>query len=115
MYLVDLLPEQTPDFFRSGMNASIDFMANSKSNILLLPNEAVTKEGSKAYVLVKDGQPLKREVELGASDDKNVEIVSGLSPEDIVLVKTKKYMLPTNNVGTNPFLPRRRESQSQRR
>jgi hypothetical protein len=46
-------------------------------------------------------------VVIGISDDKNVEIVSGLSTEDIVLTKSKKYKLPTSSTGKNPFMPSR--------
>ncbi|MFA4993628.1 MAG: HlyD family efflux transporter periplasmic adaptor subunit, partial [Candidatus Omnitrophota bacterium] len=45
IYKADLLPENVPEFFRSGMNATIDFIEHSKENALLLPLEAVHKEG----------------------------------------------------------------------
>jgi len=110
IYEVDLLPENVPEFFRSGMNASIDFIVESKDNALLLPEEALSKEKDKAYVLVKslqNGEPTKQPVELGISDGKNIEIVSGIGPDDTVILKTKKYALPKSNTGTNPFFPAR--------
>ena len=109
IYNVDLIPEEVPPFFRSGMNATIDFMESGRENALLLPVDAVHREKNEIYVLIKQEggkEPLKRIVQLGISNDKNVEITSGLSANDKVLVKTKKYSLPTNNnKGKNPFTP----------
>jgi macrolide-specific efflux system membrane fusion protein len=110
IYEVDLLPESIPDFFRSGMNTTINFVESSKDGVLLLTSEAILKEKDQAYVLLKQaGQAeyIKQPVQTGMSDDKNVEIVSGLSLNDTVVIKTKKYMLPQNSIGTNPFMPLR--------
>ncbi|MCU0666709.1 MAG: efflux RND transporter periplasmic adaptor subunit [Candidatus Omnitrophica bacterium] len=107
IYKVDLVPENIPDSFRSGMNASIDFIIAQKDNALIIEQDAVFKKGDKAYVFVKtaDSQPEKREIKLGLSDDKNYEVVSGISAADTVLVQSVKYSLPKDNSGTNPFMP----------
>lgn len=112
IYKVDLLPEEIAKFFRSGMNASVDFIADSKDNILVIPLDAVHKENNENYCLVKrnNGEaPAKVKVELGISDDKNIEVISGVSQEDTIIVTSKKYSLPTSKSGTNPFLPARRK------
>ncbi|MCX5701638.1 MAG: HlyD family efflux transporter periplasmic adaptor subunit [Candidatus Omnitrophica bacterium] len=112
IYEVDVIPEEIPLFFRSGMNASIDFIEESQDNVLLLPQEAVKKEEkTKAYVLVKQNngkEPLRCEVKLGISDEKNVEILSGIKDTDTVIVRSKRYSIPTTDTGTNPFMPGRR-------
>jgi len=111
IYEVDLNPEEVPVFFRSGMNASVDFIAQEKPNALIIPKEAVYKEKEENYVLVKKNngkEPLPVAVKLGISDDKNTEIISGISANDRVVLKTKKYSLPKSNTGTNPFMPSRR-------
>lgn len=110
IYQVDLKPKEVPAFFRSGMNASVDFIEQGKESTLLIPQEATFKENNQDYVLVKQDngkEPLKTKVELGISNDKNVEVLSGISENDRIILKTKKYSLPTNNVGSNPFMPRR--------
>jgi len=111
IYPVDLSPEEVPSFFRSGMNASVDFMVQNKKDILIIPAEAVHKNG-KTYVLVKQSnnkEPVKTSVELGITDDKNIEVISGINENDRIIVKSKKYSLPTSGgtTGTNPFMPRR--------
>jgi len=112
IYPVDLLPQEVPSFFRSGMNASVDFIAQEKENILLIPADAVYKENGDTYVLKiqpNGREPQKTRVELGISDDKNIEVISGLAQDDRIMAKSKKYVLPKSGVsGTNPFMPRRR-------
>ena len=110
IYKVDLVPETTPAFFRSGMNANVDFVTESRENALLLPQEAVYSENGANYVLLSEGgQPVKRTVTLGLTQDKNVEIVSGITQDDTVLMKSKRYSLPkSGTAGKNPFLPSRK-------
>ena len=108
IYKVDLLPEETPDFFRSGMNATINFIENSRESVLLIPLEAVYRDKDQAYVflLSADGYT-KRAVRLGIADDKNIEVISGVTGNDTIIIKSKKYVLPKDEVSSNPFLPSR--------
>lgn len=110
IYDVDLLPESIPAFFRSGMNANIDFITESKDDVLLLPLTAVQNRKSGDVVLLngRGEKPLERNVELGLSDEKNVEVLSGLTESDEVILTSKKYALPKASGGTNPFMPARR-------
>lgn len=109
IYEVDLILEKILPFFRSGMNATIDFIDESKDNALLIPLEAVYKEKEGNYLLVKEGNEgglVRVAIKLGISDDKNVEVVSGITEKDRIIVKSKKYSLPTKNTkGKNPFMP----------
>jgi macrolide-specific efflux system membrane fusion protein len=111
IYEIDLIPEEVSSFFRSGMNASVDFIEKDKENILLIPQEAVQKEKNEDFVYVRQNngkEPLRAAVKLGISDDKNIEVISGIKEIDRIIVNTKKYSLPKNNVGANPFMPARR-------
>jgi macrolide-specific efflux system membrane fusion protein len=111
IYPVDLIPKEVPDFFRSGMNASIDFIVQDKENILTIPLEAVYKNGE-SFVFLKQPnskEPARVRVQLGISDDKNVEVISGINKDDRIILKSKTYSLPkASSAGNNPFLPRRR-------
>ncbi|MDD5409715.1 MAG: efflux RND transporter periplasmic adaptor subunit, partial [Candidatus Omnitrophica bacterium] len=91
----------------------INFIEHSKENTLLLPLEAVHKEGKESFVMLKAGQEeVKQEVQVGIADDKNVEILSGISVNDKVAIKEKKYVLPKSSTGTNPFMPSRRKKET---
>ena len=112
IYPVDLIPQEVPPFFRSGMNASVDFMVQDKKDILVIPVEAVYKN-EESYVLLKQPnakESLKAPVVLGITDDKNIEVISGVNERDRIIVKSKKYSPPKTSVaGTNPFMPSRRK------
>lgn len=118
IYEVDLLPEEAPLFFRSGMNTTVDFIESSKEDALILPSEAVINEKTGSYVFVKrshgDKDGRKQPVTLGIAGDKNIEITSGITVHDIVLSIGKKYALPASNAGTNPFMPSRNQKTRQR-
>ncbi|MFA6217751.1 MAG: efflux RND transporter periplasmic adaptor subunit [Candidatus Omnitrophota bacterium] len=111
IYEVDLAPQQIPIFFRSGMNATVDFIEQDKENVLLIPAEAINKDNKESYVLLMQGNgkdPLRSRVKLGVSDDKNVEVLSGVTQNDRIMVRSKQYKLPQNSTGKNPFMPGRR-------
>ncbi|MFH1889152.1 MAG: HlyD family efflux transporter periplasmic adaptor subunit [Candidatus Omnitrophota bacterium] len=111
VYKVDVIPQEEAAFFRSGMNATIDLKEETRPNAILLPQDAVNRDKEGSWVLVKAGngaEPVKCAVKLGDSDEKNVEIISGLKDSDVVIVKSKKYKLPIASTGTNPFMSRRR-------
>ena len=109
IYEVDILPERVPDVFRSGMSASVDIIEKTKENVLLIPLEAVKQDKEGSFVFLSQGKgkkPVKRRVELGISDEENVELISGLGAKDKIIIKTQKY-LPSKNVrsGRSPFMP----------
>ena len=100
IYKVDLVPTNEPEFFRSGMNATIDFKAEGRDNALLLPVEAVHKDKNEDYVLLKQANsnnPAKRVVKVGITDDKNYEILSGVTTADTVLLtRSRKRVTPNH-------------------
>ncbi len=111
IYDVDLSIEDIPPFFRSGMNANIDFVTESKKDILLLPLTVIQqdKDGSSVMLSAPRGEkPVRHAIETGISDDKNIEVVSGVSENDEIIMTTKKYSLPQSNGGSSPFMPSRR-------
>lgn len=92
IYQVDLAMETVPPFFRSGMSAIAEFLQESRKNVLLLPVSAVGKEKAESFVMVEspdNKKPLRRQVQVGLRDDKNVEILSGVTANDNVIVKSK--------------------------
>ena len=112
IYEVDLIPQEVPAFLRSGMNVTINFIEHSRENALLVPLGTVHKEDEESFVMLKNnsGQEIiKQAVKVGIADDMNVEIISGVSLNDKLMIKEKKYVLPKSSTGTNPFMPSRKK------
>lgn len=88
-YLVDVLPSNVPENMRSGMTANVTFVVAQKTQVLLVPNEALKVDGDKFYVQVdgaKKNEPQSLAVVTGLSDGKYTEIVSGLTEGQQVLI-----------------------------
>lgn len=72
---------------RSGMSATIEIVYEERRNVLVLPIIAIIDSGEEKYVFVKkENKVVKQLIRTGLTDGKNVEIVSGLSEGDIVIV-----------------------------
>lgn len=107
-YAVDVLPDEIPDFMRSGMTANVDIEISRKENVLTLPMTALItdQEGSRVRLKNADKYSLL-EIETGSDDGKKIEIISGLEENDIVLIEDKTKTFGANK-STNPFMPSRR-------
>lgn len=111
VYEVDLDLKEVPEFFRSGMNTNVDFIIEEKKDVLLVGNDVIQKSDKGAFVFLHDPsskEPQERSITLGSSDEKNTQVTSGLGLDDEIVSKTRKYSLPKNSSGTNPFMPSRR-------
>jgi multidrug efflux pump subunit AcrA (membrane-fusion protein) len=97
------------------MTATVNINEKEKSDALLVPLEAVKRDKDGSYVLLSQGmgnKPVERRVELGISDEKNVEIISGISEQDKIVVIIQKYALANAaKAGKNPFMPAPRKKQ----
>lgn len=109
IYKVDIVPETVPGVFRSGMTATVNIVEKSKDNILMIPVDVVKKGAKGSYVLLSNGpgsKSVERPIETGISDDKNIEIVSGLDADDRIIEVTQKYIPSKGSSGaTNPLMP----------
>ena len=75
---------------RPGMYVLVSIGLQKKQNALLLPLEAVLVEKANTFVfMVKENKAKKTQVKTGFHDDKNIEILSGLSESDSVIASTK--------------------------
>ncbi|MBU1122153.1 MAG: efflux RND transporter periplasmic adaptor subunit [Candidatus Omnitrophota bacterium] len=114
IYEVDVVPSKIPDVFRSGMSANVDIVEEGKENVLVLPIEAVNEdEGGKFVVVKRNGEQrtVNQKVEIGISDNRNAEVISGVESGDKVIIKVKNYSL-SNGGGrqtSSPFMPFGRE------
>jgi macrolide-specific efflux system membrane fusion protein len=111
-YEVDIIPDKVPVVYKSGMSANINIIDKFKKNVLLIPDEAIVHENEKTYVLVGTEQgktPEKRQIKTGLNDEQNVEIVSGLTDKEKIVILQKKFVpIEKNNTGS-PFMPSRKK------
>lgn len=105
-YLVDVLPETIPDFMRSGMTVNVIFRIEAKRNVTLVPSEALKVQDGRTLVNLQqpDGSSVVQEIQVGASDGKNTEVLSGLKVGDKVVVLETKINL-NGKKSSNPFSP----------
>jgi multidrug efflux pump subunit AcrA (membrane-fusion protein) len=69
------------------LSGSADVVLNTEKDVLLIPREAVVHENGEAFVYVADGkQPRRQRVELGAGNDTQSVVSSGLSEGDTLVV-----------------------------
>jgi HlyD family secretion protein len=74
-----------------GMSATTDIILEERSNVLLVPNRAITQD-SQGNLIVKvmvNEEIEERPVVRGISDGFDTEIVDGLSEGDVVVIETK--------------------------
>ncbi|HNT93036.1 MAG TPA: efflux RND transporter periplasmic adaptor subunit [Bacteroidales bacterium] len=96
----DLITEKNPSPFRPGMSASVDIYTSSKAGVLTVPIQAVTtrtdtlstdpaaKDNIRTLVFVSDGTyALARDVRIGIQDNVNIEVLSGLTEGEEVIVQ----------------------------
>ena len=110
-YHVVVIPDETPDFMRSGMTANVTFEISRKDDVVTIPTEAIRRRDGQSVVLqaAVSGDPRDppREVslEVGLTDGKKTEVTSGLQAGAEVLITQAKTT--AESAGSNPFMPSR--------
>lgn len=89
-YTVSVKLDSVGEKIRMGMSCSIDFILAQKKNVLIIPNKAVSISNYKQVVTVKDrsGNEIVKQITAGFTDGTNVEVLSGLSEGDTVVIKS---------------------------
>ncbi|MDX9730511.1 MAG: efflux RND transporter periplasmic adaptor subunit [Bdellovibrionales bacterium] len=107
MYEVDVTPNNTPETMRSGMTATVRFNIASKEKVLVVPNSAIRTENAETFVIMPaPGAERRRvKVELGLTDGRSSEILSGLNEGDIVSSPTLGAAAGGAARASNPFAP----------
>ena len=105
-YYVKIRPEKTPEFFKSLMTANIDIIVKEQKDAVVIPWDSfVEDEQGETFVLVGDEMQQRRhKITTGIFDGDNVEVTSGLSKGDTILVKQDKYSIATTKEVTKGFL-----------
>jgi RND family efflux transporter MFP subunit len=74
---------------REGLTVTVSIIAEQRTDILLVPNKAITSRGGRYYVqLVSAGTTAEKQIQAGITDGQNTEVISGLSEGDQVSTAT---------------------------
>jgi RND family efflux transporter MFP subunit len=88
-----LEPSQDLAEIKPGMTADARILVEKRPRVLVLPIEAITTEKGKSFAQVIDSagraepKVVRREVSVGARNDREVEITSGLKEGELVMIK----------------------------
>ena len=89
---------------KPGMTANLNIEIDRRDNVLLIPTRAVRTQGNQKIVTVEyKGQSIQTPVTTGLSSDTQIEIVSGLTEGDAVVVQ-QTTTRPTNAGGPGGIL-----------
>lgn len=107
-YEVDLVPDQTPAFMRSGMTANVSFVMDTRRNVLLVPNAAVKSRNGDSYVLLAsakpNGTPVEKRIKTGLSDGKHTEVLEGVT-ENEKLLAPQLQLGGRGETASSPLMP----------
>lgn len=105
-YAIEVKPDTTPEFMRSGMTANVTFSVQSKKDILIVPSEALKVVDGKSIALIKGKNgPVEVSISTGISDGKNTEVIEGLAESDSILIQD--YSIgDAASASSNPFSPK---------
>lgn len=105
-YICDVLPDEVPEFMRSGMTSNVSIVVSKKENVLTLPLTAIImdQEGSRVRLKQSEEKSSVIPVETGSDDGKKIEVSDGLNDGDIVLVEETEKTFGGKKSGS-PFMP----------
>jgi len=84
-----------PGYLLPGMFARLTLVEDSAVDVLVIPLAAVLREGQDAYVFtVNDNHAYERRVVLGLSDGTWIQVIEGLSEQDMVVIRGQHYLSP---------------------
>ncbi len=84
--LTTIALDTSPSFLKDGMTVDVDILTTYIPKAIVVPNDAVTTEGSKSYAyVVENGVARKRPIRVGKVADTQTWVTSGLAPGDVIV------------------------------
>lgn len=75
---------------RPGMTAEVEILVDNLLNVVAVPVQAIAEHRRQHYVYVRTkDQTERRDVEIGQSNNRLIEVISGIEPDDIVLLDAR--------------------------
>jgi RND family efflux transporter MFP subunit len=92
-YAIEVSVPNPDGTLKPGMFANISFVSESSNDVLVVPRDTVIEKNDETYVYVINGTTaVKRIVETGVEDGVNIEIKSGVSEGERVVVSGQSYL-----------------------
>ena len=86
-FTVKVTPVDKDSLLRSGMYADVSILADERTDVPLVPRDAIVQLDERQVVyVVGDGAVEEREIKTGISDGQRIEILSGLEPGETVVI-----------------------------
>ena len=105
-YEIEILPDdEASGYLWHGFSANLNITISGTKDVLLIPVQAVYEEEGKNYadVLVGEMEVKKTEIVTGVFNYAYIEIKSGLSEGDIVVISGLEAISETQSQGGGPF------------
>lgn len=104
-YTVKVELPNAEELIKPGMFAQVTFVEAEKSNTFVVDKNVVLSDETNQFVyVVRDGKAVKTIVETGLSSGKQIEILSGITEQDELVVVGQEYLyneMPVNVVSRN--------------
>lgn len=92
-YLVKISLNDPPDTVKGGMFAEVKLVTVRVENCLTAPLSSIIEEEGKKYVfVVKDDKAEKIEIAAGIHNDKEIQIIDGITADDLIVVKGQDFL-----------------------
>ncbi len=117
VYEVEIVPDEVPDVFRSGMSAALAVVDRRSENVCCIPIDAVEYDEEGAFVRIAGDaeEGTLHRVQVGLTDGINAEITEGLKSGDMLVVRREVFALSEKKTAKNPFMPSRKKDKDKRK
>ena len=87
-YVVNIYLDSIPDYIRSGISANVFLLVSDRKDVLRIPTDAITPEGTVLVVQGQNQSPVTQKIKVGMSDGTWTEVLSGLDEGDWIARRT---------------------------
>ncbi len=83
-YQVNIYLDQTPAYVRSGVSANVFLLISDRKDVLKIPTDAISPEGTVMVVPAQDQPGVETKIDTGQTDGEWTEVTSGLKEGDLL-------------------------------
>ena len=81
-YTVNIYLDSTPSYVRSGLSANVFLVTSDRQDVLRVPTDAISSDGTVLLVKGSDQEPVAQKIESGKTDGVWTEVLSGVDEGD---------------------------------